>query len=184
MKITEQDLQKMIRNGLHKAFSQNGQFGTDGTENFISLMNAKNMVETEDEENEDGETTEAMGAGASGAFSAPLFSEPKKNNLFQPGTESKLTTKPEGGPVNEDEIKGGKADGMDIEDIAELHGLTVDDMYDEFTNGVHHEMEHTSEMMVAIEIALDHLYEDPYYYSKLDSIEKKGGETSEVTSSS
>lgn len=184
MNIKEEDLQKMIRNGLHKAFSQNGQFGTDGTENFISLMNAKNMVETEDEENEDGETTEAMGAGASGAFSAPLFSEPKKNNLFQPGTESKLTTKPEGGPVNEDEIKGGKADGMDIEDIAELHGLTVDDMYDEFTNGVHHEMEHTSEMMVAIEIALDHLYEDPYYYSKLDSIEKKGGETTEVTSSS
>ena len=41
MKITEEDLQKMIRNGLHKAFSQNGQFGTDGTENFISLMNAK-----------------------------------------------------------------------------------------------------------------------------------------------
>src|SRR5210317_2564506 len=145
MKITEEDLQKMIRNGLHKAFSQNGQFGTDGTENFISLMNAKNMVETEDEleeekgyspflksdenpkgetegltvdvlnqilmkivqdeEGEGGETTEATGAGSAGGFEAPLFAEPKKNTMFQPGTESKLTTKPEGGFVNEqDEV--------------------------------------------------------------------------------
>ena len=119
MKITEEDLQKMIRNGLHKAFSQNGQFGTDGTENFISLMNAKNMVETEDEENEEGETTEATGAGASGAFSAPLFSEPKKNNLFQPGTESKLTTKPEGGPVNEQEEE-------EVEVTDETEGLGYD----------------------------------------------------------
>ena len=396
MKITEEDLKKIIQNGLHKAFSQNGQFGTDGTENFISLMNAKNMVETEDEleeergyspflksdenpkgetegltvdvlnrilmnivqdeDGEGGETTEAMGAGASGAFSAPLFSEPKKNNLFQPGTESKLTTKPEGGPVNEqeeedvevsdeteglgydfykgvyepetksyvgaymvgeetpkqlevyniiekpdrdsffasnhvpysmslhkvklpisqievledvpgkdgfkfiripywllkktdglkiqrlnekkalylkgrdrtpealemlfdpmfekyfeqivydevdqqkydiakanhrkfnaplneDEIPGGKADGMDIEDIAEMHGVDMDIMYDEFSKGVQHEMEHTSEPRVAVEIALDHLYEDPEYYTKLEGIEM-GGETTEVTSSS
>ena len=355
MKITEENLQKMIRNGLHKAFSNNGS--SDTTENFLSLMKMKNMVEVEDEENEEGETTEAMGAGSSGAFSAPLFTEPKKNTLFQPGTETKITTKPEGGPVNEqeedevevedetndlgydfykgvyepetksyvgsylvgeetpkqlevyniiekpdrdaifvsnhvpysmslhkamlpisqieilgdvpgkegfkfiripywlfkkddglriqrlnekkalylkgrdrtpealerlfdpmfekyfeqivydevdqrkydvaksnhrhfnksineDEIKGGKADGMDIEDIAKMHNLSVDDMYDEFSNGVRHEMEHTSEPRVAIEIALDHLYEDPEYYTKLDKMEKGGGETTEVTSAS
>ena len=128
MKITEEDLSKMIRNGLHKAFSGNGN--VDATENFLSLVNMKNMVETDeeidetkgyskflkskknpkgetdglttdvlnqilmnivndmDDEEEGGETTEAMGAGASGAYSAPLFSEPKKNTLFQPGTES------------------------------------------------------------------------------------------------
>ena len=51
-------------------------------------------------------------------IAAPLFGEPKKNNLFQPGTESKLTTQPEGGPVNEDEIPGGLADGMTLKDLA------------------------------------------------------------------
>ena len=347
MKLTEAELQKMIRDGLHKAFSQNGQYGTDGTENFLALNKMKNMVEDEEEDGVDGETTEATGAGSAGGFEAPLFSEPKKNTLFQPGTETKITTKPEGGPVNEqeettveydfnkglyepetktyvgaymvgeetprqlevynikqypdrdsvyasnhtpysmtlhksllplsqievigdvpgkegfkfirmpywffkknqndlaiqrfdgqralylrkghrspeqlemlfdpmfekyfeqivydevdqrkyditksnhrmynqpmneDEIKGGKADGMDIDDIASMHGMSVDDIFGEFQKGVRHEMEHTSEMMVAVEIALDHLYEDPEYYTKLEGME--GGETTEATSSS
>lgn len=136
---------------------------------------------------EAGETTEATGASASGSFSAPLFTNPVKNTLFQPGTETKHSTKPKGGPVNEEEknenkIKGGKADNLDIEDIAKMHGLSVDEIYDEFQKGVSHEMEHTSEMMVALEIALDHLYEDPEYYTKLESV--MGGETTEATTSS
>ena len=85
-------------------------------------------------------------------------------------------------PINEDEIKGGKADGMDIEDIADMHGLDMDTMYDEFSKGVQHEMEHTSEPRVAIEIALDHLYEDPEYYTKLEGMEM-GGEATEATTS-
>ena len=84
--------------------------------------------------------------------------------------------------INEDEIKGGKADGMDIEDIADMHGLDIDTMYDEFSKGVQHEMEHTSEPRVAIEIALDHLYEDPEYYTKLEGMEM-GGEATEATTS-
>ena len=86
-------------------------------------------------------------------------------------------------PINEDEIKGGKADGMDIEDVAEMHGMSVDDMFDEFSKGVRHEMEHTSEWRVAVEIALDHLYEDPEYYTKLEGMEM-GGEATEATTSS
>ena len=85
-------------------------------------------------------------------------------------------------PINEDEIKGGKADGMDIEDVAKIHGMSVDDMFDEFSKGVRHEMEHTSELRVAIEIALDHLYEDPEYYTKLEGMEM-GGEATEATTS-
>src|SRR6056300_1125675 len=85
-------------------------------------------------------------------------------------------------PINEDEIKGGKADGMDIEDVAKIHGMSVDDMFDEFSKGVRHEMEHTSELRVAIEIALDHLYEDPQYYTKLEGMEM-GGEATEATTS-
>ena len=86
-------------------------------------------------------------------------------------------------PINEDEIKGGKADGMNIEDVAEMHGMSVDDMFDEFSKGVRHEMEHTSEWRVAVEIALDHLYEDPEYYTKLEGMEM-GGESTEATTSS
>lgn len=86
-------------------------------------------------------------------------------------------------PINEDEIKGGKADGMNIEDVAEMHGMSVDDMFDEFSKGVRHEMEHTSEWRVAVEIALDHLYEDPEYYTKLEGMEM-GGEATEATTSS
>jgi hypothetical protein len=84
--------------------------------------------------------------------------------------------------VDEERIKGGKADGMDIEDIAKMHDITVDDIYDEFTKGIQHEMEHTSEMMVAVEIVLDHLYEDPEYYTKLEGMES-GGEATEATTS-
>jgi len=325
----------------------------------IDVMNQilKRIVSDMGDEEVEGETTEAMGAGSSGAYSAPLFSEPKKNNLFQPGTESKLTTKPEGGPVNEqeevsdeepvndenvsqydfyksdydadsktivaaymvgeetpkqlevfnirqypdndsifmsghkpysmslhrtmlplsqieiigdvpgkegfkfiripywlfkkkdddlriqrlngvrmlylkgrdrspeameklfdpmfekyfeqivydeadqkkydiaksnyqkqrdrlneEEIKGGLADGKDIEDIAAMHDVDMDTMFEQLQKGVRVEMEHTSEMMVALEIAMDHLFEDPFYYEKLAKME--GGETTEVTSAS
>jgi len=206
MELNEQELKGMIKKSLQKAFSQNTTgFDTNQavTDNFVAMDKMKNMAEeeSENEESDDtsdvlnqilmkivqdeegGETTEATGAGSAGGYSAPLFAEPKKNTMFQPGTEGNLTTKPKGGNVNEDMIKGGKADGMDITDIAKMHGVPVDEIYDEFSNGVRHEMEHTSEMMVAIEISLDHLYEDPEYYTKLSKMEK-GGETTEATTSS
>ena len=45
--------------------------------------------------------------------------------------------------------------------------------------GIKIEMEHTNQVSVAKEIAMDHLYEDPNYYTKLKKIE-----ASEATSSS
>ena len=48
---------------------------------------------------------EATGAGSAGGYESPLFSEPKKNNLFQPNTETKLSTQPEGGEVKKVEAK-------------------------------------------------------------------------------
>jgi hypothetical protein len=85
-------------------------------------------------------------------------------------------------PMNEEKIKGGLADKMGLEDIAIMHDVDMDTMFEQLRNGVTTEMEHTSEMMVAMEIAMDHLYEDPYYYEKLTKME--GGETTEVTSAS
>ena len=43
--------------------------------------------------------------------------------------------------------------------------------YHEFTKGWKHELEHTDDIDVAKQIALDHLAEDPNYYTRLDMIE-------------
>jgi hypothetical protein len=50
--------------------------------------------------------------------------------------------------------------------------------------GMKVEMEHTKDKQMAKEIAMDHLFEDPKYYDKLEKIEGKKTETKEATSSS
>ena len=72
----------------------------------------------------------------------------------------------------EDVIPGGLAGGMGLTDIAKHHNLSVDVLVDEFKKGISVEMEHTTDREVAKEIALDHLYEDPKYYTKLKDIEE------------
>jgi len=77
------------------------------------------------------------------------------------------------GGLGEDKIPGGLAGGMGLTDIAKHHNVSVDVLVDEFKKGISVEMEHTSDREIAKEIALDHLYEDPKYYTKLSSIEEK-----------
>ena len=72
----------------------------------------------------------------------------------------------------EDKIPGGLAGGMGLTDIAKHHNVSVDVLVDEFKKGISVEMEHTSDREIAKEIALDHLYEDPKYYTKLKDIEE------------
>ncbi len=76
-------------------------------------------------------------------------------------------------PFREDKIAGGLAKGLTLNDIAEKHGVSVDVMVAEFKKGIAVEMEHTTDRQVAKEIALDHLFEDPKYYTKLSSVEKQ-----------
>ena len=71
----------------------------------------------------------------------------------------------------EDVIPGGLAQGLDLTDIANKHKVDIDDLMKEFAEGVKVEMEHTNNAKVAEEIALDHLFEDPKYYTKLSKIE-------------
>lgn len=76
--------------------------------------------------------------------------------------------------MNETEIlKGGLADKMSIEDIAKKHKIDVKDLKKELDKGLKVEMEHTKNRDKAMEIAKDHLYEDPKYYSKLKKMETK-----------
>jgi len=155
-----------------------GQYSMDMNDTMKSILPEEEDFNDFFEEVTKEETKEATGAGSAGGYEAPLFSEPKKNNLFQPGTETKLTTVPEGGPVNEDEIPGGLTDGMTLKDIAKHHDTTIDELIDKVSDGVNVEMEHTSSIPIALEIALDHIYEDLDYYGKLKKIEATEATTS------
>jgi hypothetical protein len=73
--------------------------------------------------------------------------------------------------VKEDKIPGGLAKGMNLSDIAKHHNISPQTLKNEFIKGYAIEREHTTDVEIAKEIALDHLYEDPNYYSKLTKIE-------------
>ena len=70
------------------------------------------------------------------------------------------------------EIPVGKlARGMSLSEVAAVHKLTADDLKAELKIGIETEMEHTDKPEYARAIALDHLYEDPKYYTKLKKME-------------
>jgi hypothetical protein len=141
----------------------------------------------------EGETKETTSTGgASGAYEPALsFSAPK---LTMFSDEAPKETKPKGGEVREDKLKGGKSDGMNMYDLAYKHvGGKKDDRYNDkikkmmehlsnqLQKGKKIELEHTDNEDEALEIAMDHLLEDPNYYTKLSRMEK--GEFKEATGS-
>jgi hypothetical protein len=75
--------------------------------------------------------------------------------------------------VNEDTVTGGLSDKMSLEDIANKHKIDIDELMPEYRKGIRVEMEHTSDPKISAEIARDHLYEDPKYYTKLATIENE-----------
>jgi len=74
--------------------------------------------------------------------------------------------------LDEDKIPGGLAKGKSLIDIAKHHRVPQADIYKQLQKGIKIEMEHTTSKEIAKEIAMDHLWEDPKYYNKLDSIEE------------
>ncbi len=75
-----------------------------------------------------------------------------------------------------DKIKGGFADNMTPESIAKKHKLSVKDINAQIKKGVKVEMEHVDDEELAKEIALDHLFEIPDYYTRLNKMEKQAKE--------
>jgi hypothetical protein len=81
-----------------------------------------------------------------------------------------------------DKIPGGLASGKSLVDIAIHHGdpswasiqfeLFEKQLEKQLEKGIKIEMEHTSDESIAREIAMDHLWEDPKYYGKLEKIEE------------
>ena len=66
------------------------------------------------------------------------------------------------------------AKGMTLRDIAKKHSVDFEELKKEAQKGVKVEMEHTSDVNQAYDIAKDHLFEDPKYYTKLATIEEVG----------
>lgn len=65
----------------------------------------------------------------------------------------------------EEKVMGGKADDMSVEDLADKHNVDVKDIEKEIEVGVRIEMEHTDDKEIAREIAMDHIFEFPDYYT-------------------
>jgi hypothetical protein len=70
------------------------------------------------------------------------------------------------------EIPGGLAQFATIGDLATMHKLPVEQIIKQILKGVKTESEHTTDLDIAMEIAFDHVYEDPKYYDKLANIEE------------
>lgn len=73
---------------------------------------------------------------------------------------------------HEEYIPGGLASRKSMKDIAAKHGIPIERLMKQLKKGIKVEMEHTTEEMIAVEIAKDHLMEDPAYYDKLETIEE------------
>ena len=69
----------------------------------------------------------------------------------------------ESAEIERSRLKGGKGDLLSPEEVNPR----------ELQKGIQHEMEHTNDPDVAEEIALDHLAEDPLYYTHLDKMERE-----------
>jgi hypothetical protein len=73
--------------------------------------------------------------------------------------------------VQIDKIPGGLANNKTTKDLANKYNVELSKIKEYLTNGIRVEMEHTTDIRFAAEIAMDHLWEDLNYYQKLSSIE-------------
>ena len=78
--------------------------------------------------------------------------------------------------VQIDNIPGGIANDKTTKDLANKYNVELSKIKEELTKGIKVEMEHTSDVRYAAEIAMDHLWEDLNYYDKLDKIENPTNE--------
>jgi hypothetical protein len=107
---------------------------------------------------------------------APDSKDVKKNS-------KKLNNKGMSGyeEIDEDKIPGGLAKGKTLIDLAKKYDekgyydpnqFAAEYIKPKLMNGIKVEMEHTTDVRIATEIAMDHLWEDINYYEKLAKIEK------------
>lgn len=96
----------------------------------------------------------------------------KLRSLMPKDTESVIQTSMASNEIGE-EIKGGVADNVTLEDLSEKHGVSISHIVNQLSKGIKVEMEHTERALEALDIAIDHIFEDPNYYTKLSKMETK-----------
>ena len=72
-------------------------------------------------------------------------------------------------------LKGGRADGLSLQEIADRHGVDISLIEEQLEMGREVELEHTIYPQVAKRIAMDHLVEIPDYYTRLKKMEAEAG---------
>ncbi len=65
---------------------------------------------------------------------------------------------------------GGLSRGKSVEEIADMHNVSLSSIKKELAKGIEVESEHTSDEKLAEKIAKDHLVENPNYYTILDNV--------------
>jgi len=84
--------------------------------------------------------------------------------------------------INEEFIPGGKSESKSLEDIAKKYAgqyydwrNVMENVKEQIKIGIKVEMEHTTDIRIAAEIAKDHIWEDLHYYTKLKKVEEEVG---------
>ena len=72
----------------------------------------------------------------------------------------------------------GLSKGMSIQDIANKHKVDIKALKQELKKGIKVEHEHTGNTKKAARIAMDHLFEDPKYYTKLATLDLEENQSS------
>lgn len=72
--------------------------------------------------------------------------------------------------ITEGHIEGGLSQHSDIDSMAKMHNVSVSTIVKQLVKGSKIEKEHTDNLDIAMEIAFDHIYEDPHYYDKLEKL--------------
>jgi hypothetical protein len=109
------------------------------------------------------------------AYCAAIKDKAWKSDMWRGKDKTKKQTEKDvAEDLKEGEIlKGGLADDKSVEDLAKRHNVSVDFIADQLKKGIKVEMEHTGDKRVALEVALDHIFEDEKYYIKLEKMEKE-----------
>jgi hypothetical protein len=169
------------KNLVNKVTSGLMRTGSVDSKTMRDMSKLKTQVLPENKKKKE-EPKEATGAASAGSFSAPLFGKKETKEGFKAPKMSMFSDEANGYKLkSEEKLKGGLADNKTLEQIAKKHdkkGYYQNDnmmstLKKQLQMGVKVEMEHTEDKSKAKEIAMDHLYEDPNYYSKLKKMETK-----------
>jgi len=70
-------------------------------------------------------------------------------------------------------IKGGIGDNVKISDLSHKFKIPISYLKNQLSKGIKVELEHTEDIGIAKEIALDHMSEFPDYYDRLEKMENE-----------